>query len=140
MGGDVAPQDPTVGYPGAGAFLDALAVAGPNDWIYAAVGSPPSTPNIEFAFPSKSVTITGVDIPTPPPTYAVPKWTTDVLRVRDAPTTSGKVLGSIPKGTRIQVLASGQQVANGYTWWKVIGGTPTLGWVAGAYLTDIIPP
>jgi hypothetical protein len=93
--------------------------------------------------------------PTPPPPAAPPPgqigvnaWvlvtgTGSSLVVRDAPSKSGKRLGSIPDGSKAHVI-DGPQSADGITWWKIDNYNskdPTAsGWSAGQFLKATTAP
>ena len=55
----------------------------------------------------------------------------DPLRVRDAPGTQGRVLGSVPRGEVVDVLAD-----NGDGWLRIRYGD-LVGYASGAYLTRV---
>ncbi len=51
------------------------------------------------------------------------------LNFRDAPSTSGGLLGQLGTGQRVQVL-EGPVSADGFIWWRVDDGQGNVGWVA----------
>jgi hypothetical protein len=87
--------------------------------------------------------------PQPPPgQIGVNGWvqvtgTGSSLVVRDAPSKSGKRLGTIPDGSKAHVI-DGPQSAEGITWWKVDNYNskdPTAaGWSAGQFLKATTAP
>ena len=62
--------------------------------------------------------------------------TTDSLKMRKKPTTSGVLVTTIPKNKSVDILQKNAATANGYTWFKVKYGSNT-GYVASKYLKDI---
>ena len=62
--------------------------------------------------------------------------TTDSLKMRKKPTTSGVLVTTIPKNKSVDILEKNSATANGYTWYKVKYGSNT-GYVASKYLKDI---
>lgn len=50
-------------------------------------------------------------------------------RIRKQPTTSGKILGRIPEGTRF-LIVGGHTCSDGYTWWNIELANGTRGWMA----------
>lgn len=61
--------------------------------------------------------------------------TTSGLRLREAPSSSGKILTVMPTGTQGTVL-DGPTSASGYTWWQLETDLGT-GWAAGEYLAVV---
>lgn len=58
------------------------------------------------------------------------------LNLREKPSTSSKIVGPIPQGTKME-LREGQEVADGFTWVQValqLGGIGRVGWVAWQYV------
>jgi hypothetical protein len=50
-------------------------------------------------------------------------------RIRLQPTTSAKIIGRIPEGTRF-LIVGGNECGDGYTWWNIELGNGTRGWMA----------
>ena len=50
-------------------------------------------------------------------------------RIRKEPTTSSKILGRIPEGTRF-LIVGGHKCSDGYTWWNIELANGTRGWMA----------
>lgn len=50
-------------------------------------------------------------------------------RIRKQPTTSGKIVGRIPEGTRF-LIVGGHNCSDGYTWWNIELPNGTRGWMA----------
>lgn len=59
--------------------------------------------------------------------------TGDCLRVRDAPTTSGREISCLGDGVQATII-EGPAEANGFRWWLVRAGGVAEGWVAEDYL------
>ena len=65
---------------------------------------------------------------------------TDALNVRSQPTTSGSVVASLPKGTRVAAQSDPSQQADGHPWVKIKAGhrgQVIEGWVAGDFLVEV---
>ena len=73
---------------------------------------------------------------TPTQTTVATAKTTDSLKMRKKPSTSGVLVTTIPKGKTVDILQKNAATANGYTWFKVKYGSNT-GYVASQYLKDI---
>ncbi len=61
---------------------------------------------------------------------------TDGLRVRSKASTSGKVLKTLYKNTKVQMITKNYATANGYTWDKIKLSDGVNGYVADKYLTE----
>ncbi len=82
----------------------------------------------------------GGTAPTPPPSSGGwPAGTrarvTESLRLRATPSTSGRILATIPASTIVTVL-SGPTRANGYTWYQVTSSFGA-GWAASEYMAKL---
>ncbi len=84
----------------------------------------------------------------PPAQITVGGWVQVVntktgLRVRSAPSASGRRLMVVPDGTKLRVVGGPRQ-ADGYTWWQVEGFNPrdpsAQGWCAGEFLIPTSAP
>lgn len=53
----------------------------------------------------------------------------DSLRLRNAPSLSGRIVILLPNGTRVRVVG-GPQSADGYTWWEIRTPEGNIGWAA----------
>lgn len=63
-----------------------------------------------------------------------------VLRLRDAPTKTGRVLSSLPAGARVEVLTQTvkETEVDGRTdHWYQVNHNGTRGWMFGAYITEV---
>ena len=60
---------------------------------------------------------------------------TDGLRVRSKASTSGSVLATLYKDTKVQMITKNYATANGYTWDKIKLSNGITGYVADKYLT-----
>ncbi len=60
---------------------------------------------------------------------------TDGLRVRSKASTSGKVLATLNKNAKVQMVTKNVKKANGYTWDKIKLSNGVTGYVADKYLT-----
>lgn len=60
---------------------------------------------------------------------------TDGLRVRSKASTSGSVLATLYKDTKVQMITKNYATANGYTWDKIKLANGVTGYVADKYLT-----
>ena len=60
---------------------------------------------------------------------------TDGLRVRSKASTSGKVLSTLYKKTKVQMITKNYATANGYTWDKIKLSNGVTGYVVDKYLT-----
>ena len=60
---------------------------------------------------------------------------TDGLRVRSKASTSGKVLSTLYKKTKVQMITRNYAAANGYTWDKIKLSNGVTGYVVDKYLT-----
>jgi hypothetical protein len=73
--------------------------------------------------------------PTPAPQPKAMVVNTDSLNVRDMPTVNGKVLGTIPHGTTVNVIDN-QSVADGHSWGKLA----TFPYAGGFVALDLLIP
>ena len=60
------------------------------------------------------------------------------LRIRQTPSTTGKILVKMPDGARLQIK-SGPRTVGSSKWWQVTGFDTkgTLGWCIETYLTPV---
>ena len=61
---------------------------------------------------------------------------TDGLRVRNQPSTSGKVLATLNKNAKVQMITKNYKESNGYSWDKIKLSNGVTGYVADKYLTQ----
>jgi hypothetical protein len=117
---------------GLAAFVVLRSAAQPLAQLAAAPASPSAPIETRAAAPTGIPTQGGASAPTPATPRAATVNTADGLNVRSDHSSRAAVLGVLPNGARVAVLA-GPVDADGHTWWQ-IAANGQQGWCAGAFL------
>lgn len=88
--------------------------------------------------PEPTATATPVPVIMPGGQVVVKGTEGQQLRLRAGPALNHQTLRIIDEGTILQVL-EGPQAADGFTWWQVKTTDGLIGWVAGNWLTPVVP-
>lgn len=94
--------------------------------------------NLNFIIPVYEKMPSSVDMPTGFPSDTQDLYyvnCTDGLRVRNKASTSGKVLATLNKNAKVQMITKNYATANGYVWDKVKLSNGVTGYTADKYLT-----